>query len=235
VHRGEDTVVTPFQGLRAGLDRQYDASNHRPTLVYEQRLWTKGYRVVAGLDEAGRGALAGPVVAAAVILSPDRDYRPWRDAGVRDSKLLTPLRRDRLFGVIRQQSEAWAIGLVAASEIDRIGIVAATRTAMGLALSQLATPPDALLIDYLRLPDHSCPQQPITHGDRLSLSIAAASILAKVTRDQILISLENTYPGYGFARHKGYGTEAHRAALTNLGPCFLHRLTFRPVREALSP
>jgi ribonuclease HII len=217
------------------VDTENQASNHRPTLVYEQRLWTKGYRVVAGLDEAGRGALAGPVVAAAVVLSPDRDHRPWRDAGVRDSKLLTPLRREKLFDLIRRQAEAWAVGLVAASEIDRVGIVAATRTAMGLALSQLSIPPDALLIDYLRLPDQSCPQQPIPHGDRLSLSIAAASILAKVTRDQILVSLENTYPGYGFARHKGYGTEAHRAALADLGPCFLHRLTFRPVREAQSP
>lgn len=217
------------------MDRQNQSSNHFPTLVYEQRLWTKGYRIVAGLDEAGRGALAGPVVAAAVVLCPERDHRPWRDAGVRDSKLLSPAQRDRLFSLIREQAKAWAVGLVAASEIDRVGIAAATRRAMGLALSQLPTPPNALLIDYLRLPEQPYPQLPITHGDQLSLSIAAASILAKVTRDQILVSLEDTYPGYGFARHKGYGTEAHRTALANLGPCFLHRVTFRPVREAMLP
>jgi ribonuclease HII len=213
------------------VDRRKPSTNHHPTLVYEQRLWTKGYRIVAGLDEAGRGALAGPVVAAAVVLSPQRDHRPWRDAGVRDSKLLRPSQREWLFDLIREQAQAWAIGLVAASEIDRMGIVAATRQAMGLALAQLPTAPEALLIDYLRLPDQPFPQQPIPHGDRLSLSIAAASILAKVTRDQLLISYEKAYPGYGFARHKGYGTQVHRAALTHLGPCALHRCSFSPVRE----
>lgn len=209
------------------------SASQRPTLVFEQRFWTQGYRFVAGLDEAGRGALAGPVVAAAVILSPEADHEPLLAAGVRDSKLLTPSRRDRLFELVRQQAEGWAVGLVAASEIDRLGIVAATQRAMGLALQQLPMPPEALLIDYLRLPEQTLPQQPITHGDQLSLSIAAASILAKVTRDQMLVAYETAYPGYGFARHKGYGTEAHRAALAHLGPCVLHRRSFRPLREAL--
>jgi len=209
------------------------SASQRPTLLFEQRFWTQGYRFVAGLDEAGRGALAGPVVAAAVILSPEADHEPLLAAGVRDSKLLTPSRRDRLFDLVRQQAEGWAVGLVAASEIDRMGIVSATQQAMGLALRQLPMPPEALLIDYLRLPEQTLPQQPITHGDQLSLSIAAASILAKVTRDQMLIAYETAYPGYGFARHKGYGTEAHRAALAHLGPCLLHRRSFRPLREAL--
>lgn len=209
------------------------SASQRPTLVFEQRFWTQGYRFVAGLDEAGRGALAGPVVAAAVILSPEADHEPLLAAGVRDSKLLTPSRRDRLFELVRQQAEGWAVGLVSASEIDRLGIVAATQRAMGLALRQLPMPPEALLIDYLRLPEQTLPQQPITHGDQLSLSIAAASILAKVTRDQMLVAYETAYPGYGFARHKGYGTEAHRAALAHLGPCVLHRRSFRPLREAL--
>jgi ribonuclease HII len=194
-------------------------------------LWTKGFRIVAGLDEAGRGALAGPVVAAAVVLNPDRDHRSWRDAGVRDSKLLTPGQRERLFGLVQEQALAWAIGLVSASEIDRLGIVVATQKAMGLALAQLPTPPQALLIDYMRLPDEPFPQQPIPHGDQLSLSIAAASILAKVTRDQVLVSYEGAYPGYGFARHKGYGTQVHRTALALLGPCALHRCSFSPVRD----
>ena len=209
------------------------SASQRPTLVFEQRFWTQGYRFVAGLDEAGRGALAGPVVAAAVILSPEANHEPLLAAGVRDSKLLTPSRRDRLFELVRQQAEGWAVGLVAASEIDRLGIVAATQRAMGLALQQLPMPPEALLIDYLRLPEQRLPQQPITHGDQLSLSIAAASILAKVTRDQMLVAYDTAYPGYGFARHKGYGTEAHRAALARLGPCVLHRRSFRPLREAL--
>ena len=209
------------------------SASQRPTLLFEQRFWIQGYRSVAGLDEAGRGALAGPVVAAAVILSPEADHEPLLAAGVRDSKLLTPSRRERLFELVRQQAEGWAVGLVAASEIDRLGIVAATQRAMGLALRQLPMPPEALLIDYLRLPEQTLPQQPITHGDQLSLSIAAASILAKVTRDQMLVAYDTAYPGYGFARHKGYGTEAHRAALACLGPCMLHRRSFRPVRKAL--
>lgn len=212
---------------------QDPAAKGRPSLVYEQRYWASGYRLVAGLDEAGRGALAGPVVAAAIILSPDGRHEALLAAGVRDSKQLTPQRRERLFGLICQQAEAWAVGLVAASEIDRLGIVPATQQAMALALQRLPLPPEALLIDCMYLPEQALPQQPIVHGDQLSLSIAAASILAKVTRDRMLISYESAYPGYGFARHKGYGTAAHRAALAQLGPCALHRCSFRPVREVL--
>ncbi|MBC8446667.1 MAG: ribonuclease HII [Chloroflexi bacterium] len=204
-----------------------------PSLVYERKYWASGYRLVAGLDEAGRGALAGPVVAAAVVLSRNGQHESLLAAGVRDSKQLTPARREQLFELICQRAEVWAVGLVSASEIDRLGIVPATQQAMGLALQQLPLSPEALLIDYLPLPEQPLPQQPITHGDQLSLSIAAASILAKVTRDRMLIGYESAYPGYGFARHKGYGTAAHRAALAQLGPCALHRRSFRPVREVL--
>lgn len=204
-----------------------------PTLVYEQRFWALGYRNVAGLDEAGRGALAGPVAAAAVILSPDGRHEALLAAGVRDSKQLTPSQREHLFELICRQAEGWAVGIVSASEIDRLGIVAATRRAMGLALQQLPLSPEALLIDHLSLPEQPLPQQPIPHGDQLSLSIAAASIIAKVTRDRMLIAYDARYPDYGFARHKGYGTAAHRAALARLGPCLLHRRSFRPVREVL--
>jgi len=212
---------------------QDPSAKEKPSLVYERRYWALGYRLVAGLDEAGRGALAGPVVAAAVILSPDGRQEALLAAGVRDSKQLTPKQREQLFELIRQQAEAWAVGLVAASEIDRLGIVPATQQAMGLALQQLPLPPEALLIDYVHLPEQALPQQPIAHGDQLSLSIAAASILAKVTRDRMLVGYESAYPGYGFACHKGYGTAAHRAALAQLGPCALHRRSFRPLRGAL--
>ena len=208
-------------------------ANRMPTLVYEQRFWALGYRNLAGLVEAGRGALAGPVVAAAVVLSPDKGHEPLLAAGVRDSKQLTPSRREHLFELICRQVEGWAVGSVAAGEIDRLGIVAATRRAMALALQQLPLSPEVLLIDYLSLPEQPLPQQPIPHGDQLSLSIAAASILAKVTRDRMLIAYDVRYPGYGFARHKGYGTAAHRAALARLGPCALHRRSFRPLREVL--
>jgi len=212
---------------------QGPSANQMPTLTYERRFWASGYRLVAGLDEAGRGALAGPVVAAAVILSPNGRHEALLAAGVRDSKQLTPLEREELFDLICEQAEGWGVGIVAAEEIDRLGIVAATRRAMGLALRQLSMPPEALLIDHLNLPDQPLPQQAISHGDQLSLSIAAASIIAKVSRDRMLVAYDSRYPGYGFARHKGYGTPAHRAALMRLGPCPLHRRSFRPVREAL--
>jgi ribonuclease HII len=204
-----------------------------PTLEWEQRLWAQGYCRLAGLDEAGRGAWAGAVVAAAVILPPD-DGIAQRLAGVGDSKQLTPAQRERLYDVIVREAVAVGVGAVPAEVIDALGIVAATRQVMALAVAHLAVPPEHLLIDALRLPDVACPQTSLIKGDACCLSIAAASIVAKVTRDRLLVELDQQYPGYGLARHKGYGTPQHRAALAHLGPCLLHRRSYRPIRELLT-
>jgi ribonuclease HII len=203
--------------------------NRVPHLEYEQRLWAAGYRSVAGLDEAGRGAWAGPVVAAAVILPPDVPDLLQLLSGVRDSKMVGPAKRRLLVDVIRRHAVAMGAGAVPATEIDRHGIVSATRTAMAWALQHLNRPVDYLLIDHLGLPDVDLPQHSLPKGDAIVLSIACASILAKVTRDRMMIDLEDQHPGYGFARHKGYGTAQHRAALENLGPCPIHRMSFSPL------
>lgn len=200
-----------------------------PTLEYENALRRAGHLWIAGLDEAGRGAWAGPVAAAAVILPPDDPALGEKLRDVCDSKLCTPHQRDVLYEQIAQTALAWSVALVAAGQIDQIGIVAATRQAMQEAVARLDPPPTALLIDYLRLPAVHLPQQAIKHGDRLCLSIAAASIMAKVTRDRELVRLDALYPGYGLAVHKGYGTSAHRAALERLGPSPIHRRSFAPV------
>jgi ribonuclease HII len=205
-----------------------------PSLAYEQRLWGSGYCRVAGLDEAGRGAWAGPVVAAAVILPPDDPALTVHLAGVRDSKTLTAARRGALLNVIQRHALAWGVGSASPSEIDELGIVAATRKAMSLALQALSLAPDYLLIDYLPLPDVSLPQISLPKGDARILSIAAASIVAKVSRDQLMIDLGVQLPGYGFDQHKGYGTGQHRAALAALGPSSLHRRSFAPVRRVVS-
>jgi ribonuclease HII len=175
------------------------------------------------------------VVAAAVILSPHEPDLLQHLAGVRDSKTLTAVRREGLLGPICERALAWAVGVVPPAEIDRLGIVPATRKAMNLALEDLSTPADYLLIDYLPLPDVALPQHSLTRGDARVLSIAAASIMAKVHRDRMMVDLEAHYPGYGFARHKGYGTAEHRAALTELGPCPAHRLSFAPLQRLNSP
>ena len=198
-------------------------------LVLEAELWSAGYRAIAGVDEVGRGPWAGPVVAAAVILPTDPDVLAPLLGQVDDSKRLTPYQRERLFGPIQQLALATGVGRVEASAIDRVGIAAATRQAMRQALAALAVQPDFVLLDYLTLPDLPLPQRGVPHGDALSLSIAAASIVAKVTRDRWMIEQEMNYPGYGFARHKGYGTAEHYAALVRLRPCALHRLSFTPV------
>lgn len=201
-----------------------------PTLEFEQALWAAG-GLAAGLDEAGRGAWAGPVFAAAVILPADPGLlERWR--GVRDSKQMTPAARERWAQRIRAESAAWGVGSASAGEIDREGILPATRLAMRRALRALGLTPAALLIDALRLPGEPLPQQALIKGDARCLSIAAASVLAKTTRDAVLRDLEQTYPPYGFARHKGYGTAQHAAALQSLGPCPEHRLTFAPVALA---
>jgi ribonuclease HII len=202
-----------------------------PTLDLELALLAQGYRFVAGLDEAGRGAWAGPVVAAAVLLPLER--RDLRDAlhGVRDSKQLAPSAREALYEVIRSTALAVGVGISAPRLIDRNGIVPATRRAMMVALAQLAVPPDHLVLDYIQLPLVPLPQTCLPKADARHLSVAAASIVAKVTRDRLMVFLERCYPGYGFAAHKGYGTLAHRAALDLLGPVRIHRQSFAPVRR----
>ncbi|MGD8464705.1 MAG: ribonuclease HII [Anaerolineae bacterium] len=201
-----------------------------PTLTLETRLWATGHQRVAGLDEAGRGAWAGPVVAAAVILPANGPGILQHLAGVRDSKMLTALQRERLLEVIQGHAVALGVGVVPPEEIDRLGIVPATRQAMGLALRALSPPASYLLIDHLALPDISVPQHSLPKGDRQVLSIAAASIVAKVSRDRLMVELEAKYPGYGFAQHKGYGTPQHRSALADLGPSRIHRMSFAPLR-----
>jgi ribonuclease HII len=201
-----------------------------PDLREEMALYAEGYRHIAGLDEAGRGSWAGPVVAGAVILPPDRSDLSQELDGVRDSKQLTPRQRERLYPIIESTALAVGVGVVPPDVIDELGIVPATRQAMGLAIGQLGLPPDFLLIDYLNLPELSIPQKSITRGDALSLSIAAASIVAKVTRDRLMVELDVHYPGYGFAPHKGYGTRQHRESLFRLGPSPIHRLSYAPMR-----
>ena len=204
-----------------------------PDLREEMALYAEGYRHVAGLDEAGRGSWAGPVVAGAVIFPIDRPDLSQQLEGVRDSKQLTPRQRDYLYPIIESTALAVGVGSVPPGEIDELGIVSATRQAMYLAIAQLDLPPDFLLIDFLNLPRPSIPQKSITRGDALSLSIAAASIVAKVTRDRWMVQLDARYPGYGFARHKGYGTRQHREALACFGPSPVHRLSYAPMKLML--
>ena len=204
-----------------------------PGLEHEASFWAAGLPLVAGADEAGRGAWAGPVVAAAVIL-PAAPGIAAALAGVADSKLLTPARREALFDVILRYAVSYGVGAVPAEEIDRIGILPATRAAMLAAIAALRPQPQALLIDAVRLPASPLPQQALIKGDRLCLSIAAASIIAKVTRDRWMVELDRRQPGYGLARHKGYGTPAHWAALQLLGPSPVHRRSFAPVARLLA-
>lgn len=200
----------------------------QPTLDEERGLWSLGYQRVAGLDEAGRGAWAGPVVAAAVVLPFGLEFTPlW--AQVADSKQLTPGQREGLYPMIERHASGVGVGIVPCSRIDAHGILSATHEAMLAALDALPVSPDFLLIDYLRLPAVITPQKGLAKGDSSVLSIAAASIIAKVTRDRWMRELSQRYPAYGFERHKGYGTAGHRAALEKHGPCPEHRLTFRPL------
>ncbi len=208
------------------------ARNYRiPSFVEEESLAAQGYRLVAGVDEVGRGALIGPVVAAAVIL-PQKIKASWKDK-VRESKQLRSAARELLFGGISEIAISVGIGVAAPEAIDTHGIAAATRLAMKLAIEQLMPQPQYLLIDFLLLPEVPLPQKGITDGDSLCFSIACASILAKVTRDRLMVELDADYPGYGLAGHKGYGTKEHLACLRQLGPCPIHRRSFQPVREII--
>jgi ribonuclease HII len=200
----------------------------RPNLGLEKELWINGFRLVAGLDEAGRGAWAGPVYAAAVVL-PDDERVSELLFGVRDSKQMTTRQRESYQACIKSVSISWSVASASESEIDDLGIVPATCLAMQRAINELVYPPTYLLIDYIALQNCDCPQLSIPKGDCQSLSIAAASVLAKTSRDAYMAAQEKEYPGYGFAQHKGYGTAQHRQALHELGPTPLHRKTFRPV------
>jgi ribonuclease HII len=204
----------------------------QPTLEQEERLMLQGHTLIAGLDEAGRGCLAGPVVAAAVVLPLAEDCL-CLFAGVRDSKQLGTTQRERLYAVIMERAVGVGVGVVSVEWIDRYNILRATRLAMQQALAALSLRPTYLLLDALKLPAVRLPQLALIKGDARCLSIAAASIIAKVTRDRLMQTLEEQYPGYGFARHKGYGTAEHQRALARLGPSPAHRRTFAPVRQFL--
>jgi ribonuclease HII len=204
-----------------------------PGLWHELDFKAEGLVIIAGLDEAGRGSWAGPVVAGAVILPVGQPGLAEVLHGVRDSKDCTPRQRDKLLQVILRVARAASDGMASAYEIDWMGVVPATRLAMRRALEKLSIAPQALLIDYVRLLRVKLPQRNLVRGEDQSLSIAAASIVAKVTRDRYMIEQDTRYPGYGFAQHKGYGTPQHRAALAERGPCALHRRSFAPVRLRL--
>ena len=188
---------------------------------FENELALKGYKLICGVDEAGRGPLAGPVCAAAVILPPHAEI-----PGLNDSKKLTDKKRRELFPVICEQALAYGISFSDEKEIDAINILQATFAAMKRAVESLPVQPDFVLVDGNKLPDLEIPAQCVIKGDSLSASIAAASVLAKVTRDDLMLKMAKQYPSYGFEIHKGYGTKAHYEALTQLGPCEIHRMSF---------
>ncbi len=198
-------------------------------MLHERELQLAGFHRIAGIDEVGRGSLAGPVVAAAVIL-PERH----RIRGLRDSKVLSRTQRESLYQLILDRATAVGVGCVEVEVIDRVNILEATKLAMCQAIARLAQPPDHLVIDALSLRDIELPQRPIIDGDAISASIAAASIVAKVTRDRICVELDQRYPIYGFDRNKGYGTPLHLDALASEGPCAWHRRTFSPIRQLLA-
>jgi ribonuclease HII len=202
-----------------------------PNLDEEDKLKSQGYELIAGIDEVGRGALAGPVVASAVIL-PYPAKLPWFGL-VRDSKELNSRKRESLFDLINKEAIAMGIGIVPPQVIDSVNILKATRMAMMQAVEKLSIQPSFLLIDRLGLSQCPIPQRGITRGDKVCLSIACASIIAKVTRDRMMEEFDKTYPGYGFAQHKGYGTGGHISCLRKLGPSPIHRLYFAPVRNII--
>ena len=202
-----------------------------PSFAEEKGLKAQGYQLVAGVDEVGRGALAGPVVACAVIM-PDKLTGGWV-AVVRDSKLLSPVRRELLAQHIQKMAISFGIGAVSHRVIDALGIVRASRLAMRQAIDRLSPPPQYLLIDYFYLPEVSLPQKGLIDGDSLCFSIACASILAKVFRDHLMMKLDRIYSGYRLAENKGYCTEEHVARLSWLGPSPIHRRSFQPIKDSI--
>lgn len=192
-----------------------------PDYSFELAARDMGYRHICGIDEAGRGPLSGPVVAAACVLTPGTEI-----AGLNDSKKLSPKKRDLLYDLVMEKADDFAVGLATPAEIDEINILNATMLAMRRAIAALKTPADYALVDGNCTRDYPIPARAIVKGDSLSMSIAAASILAKVTRDRLCLLDDEQYPVYGFAKHKGYGTAEHIAALRAYGPCPIHRRTF---------
>jgi ribonuclease HII len=205
-----------------------------PSITFEQQLHGRGLRCLAGLDEAGRGCWAGPVVAAAVVLGPQVLANPALLAGIDDSKQMTAAARDAGYEHILRHAAGVGVGVVAPYLIDGYGILEATRLAMTVALLHLPCCPDGLLIDAVPLRALHLPQEVLIKGDGRSLSIAAASVVAKVTRDRLMHTADHAFPGYGFASHKGYGTAMHQEALAQHGVCMLHRRTFRPIAELVT-
>ncbi|MDI6801987.1 MAG: ribonuclease HII [Thermodesulfovibrionales bacterium] len=197
---------------------------------YDESIRRSGFRIIAGMDEAGRGPLAGPVVAAAVILP-----EGMRIEGIRDSKKIPEKEREELFYEILRNAVDAGVGIIDAEEIDRINILSATRRAMHKAAAHLTNKPDIILIDALQIPSISIKQMPIIKGDAKSASIAAASIVAKVIRDRIMAKYHSVYPQYNFDRHKGYATAAHLDKIKEYGPCFIHRKSFRKVMDLMLP
>ena len=203
-----------------------------PDLSLEAEFHAGGHRLVAGVDEAGRGPLAGPVTAAAVILQPGLDPNADWLRTIDDSKRLTPKQRESTADIIRANALAWAVEQVDSEEIDHIGIGAAVLQAMFAAVSALRPGPDALLFDWIPLKQCPLPYRAVVKGDAKSLSIAAASVLAKTARDKIMVQADQRHPGYGFARHKGYATPQHLRCLSEMGPTPIHRRSFSPLRQA---
>lgn len=203
-----------------------------PDLSLENALWKSQVEQVAGLDEAGRGAWAGPVTAAAVVFPPDQ-LIPDKLSGIRDSKQLRPDQRARIEPLIKQHVLAWGVGFASCQEIDELGILPATRLAMLRALEKLKVSPSHLLIDALFLPEIEIPQTSLIKGDQRSLSIAAASILAKTARDRWMVEYSQQVDTYAFEHNKGYGTRAHQAALERCGPCPQHRQYYAPIKSLI--
>jgi ribonuclease HII len=201
-----------------------------PTLEWENKLWETGIQMIGGIDEAGRGALAGPVAAAVVILPPEGNLLLELE-GVRDSKQMSASQRETWASCIQEVALAFGVGLVSSEEVDSLKIIPATQLAAQRALTRLTIQPEYLLNDYIFLPDSPLPQTSLVKGDRRSLSIAAASILAKTSRDKLMVELDEQYPGYRLGQHKGYATAAHREAISELGPSPIHRMTFAPMRQ----
>lgn len=205
----------------------------QPNLYFETILWNDDIEYIAGVDEAGRGALAGEVAAAAVILPKDTSLMQTL-SGVRDSKQMTPAQRERWAVEIKKVAITWAVGYASNDEIDARGILPATCLAIYRALEALKIRPQYLLVDYIDLLDCKIPQTPLVKGDARSLSIASASVLAKTARDELMRQYDRLFPGYGFARHKGYGTASHRAAIHQMGGCPLHRQSFAPLNQMIT-
>lgn len=205
-----------------------------PGLDLERRIQSRGYRLVAGIDEAGRGPLAGPVVAAAVLWPPDlTGDEPWLKS-INDSKRLSPAQRESALEQINRNALAVGVGRCSPPEIDALGILPATIEAMMRAVASLSVRPEHLLFDYIPLKTCGFPYETVVRGDGISYSIAAASVVAKVTRDRWMQQADQLYPGYDFGRHKGYPTAAHVVRLKQLGPCSIHRRSFAPVKDCIN-